>query len=149
MLKKEIANPPFLNKIILQTCLQGLLEDDRESSVSASADWIEAVDRGGLWYVREGAYMLFCAMEGVVREYLHANNVSGMTEGFKATVVSAMTESEEVLFHWCVLSAETEEKDAEVVFGMLVDLWITLRGFSFASLYSKLISGKRRVSSIF
>ena len=77
--------------------------------------------------------MLFCAMEEVVREYLHSNKVHHMTEGFKSTVVKAIMENEEVLFHWCMLTAESEDKDAEVVFGMLVDMWITVRGFSFAS----------------
>ena len=140
----KIANSPFLNKIVLQKCLQGLLQDDGESSASASANWIEAVDRGGLWHVREGTYMLFCAMEEVVREYLHANNVSCMTEEFKATVVSAVTESEDVLLHWCILSAETEEKDAKVVFDMIVDLWITVRGFSFASLWVEVYKREKK-----
>ena len=43
----KIANSPFPNKTVLQKCLQGLLRDDEESSASASADWIDAVDRGG------------------------------------------------------------------------------------------------------
>ena len=30
--------------------------------------------------------------------------------------------SEEVLFHRCMLTAEAEDKDAEVVLGMLVDM---------------------------
>ena len=78
--------------------------------------------------------MLFCAMEEVVRQYLHTNKIGEMTEGFKTTMVSAVTENEVVLFHWCMLTAETEDEDARVVFfGMLVDLWITIRGFSFTS----------------
>ena len=140
----KIANSPFPNKTVLQKCLQGLLQDDGASSASASADWIDAVDRGGLWHVREGTFMLFCAMEEVVREYLHVNNVSGMTEEFKVTVVSAMTESEDVLFHWCMLSAETEEEDAKIVFDMLVDLWIPVRGFSFASLWVEVYKQEKK-----
>ena len=101
----KIANSPFLNKTVLQKCLQGLLQDDGASSASASADWIDAVDRGGLWHVRERTYMLLCGMEEVLREYLHVNNVGGMIEELRVTVVSAMTESEDVLFHWCMISA--------------------------------------------
>ena len=142
----KIANSPFPNKTVLQKCLQGLLQDDGASSASVSTDWIDAVDRGGLWHVREGTYMLFCAMEEVVREYLHVNNVSGMTDEFKVTVVSAMTESEDVLFHWCILSAETEEEDAKIVFDMLIDLWITVRGFSFASLWVELYKQEEKRS---
>ena len=39
-----------------------------------------------------------------MREYLHANKGYHMTEGFKSTVVKAIMENEEVLFHWCMLT---------------------------------------------
>ena len=88
--------------------------------------------------------MLFCAMEEVVREYLHVNNVSGMTEEFKVTVVSPMTESEGILFHRCMLSAETEKEDAKIVFDILVDLGLLSEGFRLLTYGSKYISRKRR-----
>ena len=127
----KIAKKP--NKLHLEKCLKELLQEEGESVATVSADWLEAMDRGGLVHVREGTYMLFCAMEEVVREYLHANKVAHMTEGFKTTVVKAIMESEEVLFHWCMLTAEAEDKDAQVVFGMLIEMWITVRGYSFTS----------------
>ena len=126
---KIAKTPKTPNQLQLEKCLKELLQEEGESAATASANWLEAVDRGGLVHVSEGTYMLFCAMEEVVREYLHANKVHHMTEGFKSTVVKAIMENEEVLFHWCMLTAEAEDKDAEVVFGMLVDMWITVRGF--------------------
>ena len=97
--------------------------EKRKESVQplASAGWVEAVGRGGLWHVREGPYMLFCAMEEVV---LAQQQVWGNDrfEGFKTTVVSAVTENKDILFQWCMLTAETEDEDARVVFGMLVHL---------------------------
>ena len=38
-----------------------------------------------------------------------------------------------VLFQWAMLTAEVEEDDAKAVFKMIVNLWITIRGFGFAS----------------
>ena len=64
---------------------------------------------------------------------ISANKVCHVTEGFKTTVVNAVMENKEVLFHRCTLTAETEDKDAQVVFGMLVEVWITVRGSSFTS----------------
>ena len=67
-----------------------------------------------------------------------------MTEGFKSTVVKAVMGSEEVLFHWCMLTAETEDKDAEVVLGMLVDMWITVRGFAFTSQWLEIYNREKK-----
>ena len=41
--------------------------------------------------------------------------------------------NDDVLFHWCLLSFETDDEDATQLLRMLVDLWITIRGFSFLS----------------
>ena len=49
----------------------GLLEEDEVVPSTASGDWISEVDRGGLWHVREGTYMLLSAMEEEVREHFH------------------------------------------------------------------------------
>ena len=68
---------------------------------------------------------------GGVKQYLHTNKIGEMTDRFKTTMVRAVTENEEVPFYWCMLTAETEDEDARAVFGMVVDLWITIRGFSF------------------
>ena len=51
------------NQLQLEKCLKELLQEEGESAATASANWLEAVDRGSLVHVREGTYMLFCAME--------------------------------------------------------------------------------------
>ena len=55
------------NKAVLFKCLEGLSSEEQEDT--ASADWVDVVDRGGLLHVKEGAYMLFGAMEEEVWEY--------------------------------------------------------------------------------
>ena len=49
------------NKELL-SCIMDLVESDREVQPSSSADWVQAVDRGGLWHVKQGTYMLFYAL---------------------------------------------------------------------------------------
>ena len=72
----------------------------------SSANWVMEVDRGGLWRVQEGTYMLFASMEEEVREHLQVGN---MKEGFKEEVTIAVSANDDVLFHWCILTAEVAE----------------------------------------
>lgn len=57
----------------------------------------------------------------------------------KEKIIKAVKESEEVLFHWCLLTAETAGKDAQMALEMIVNLWITIRGFSFAGPWLELL----------
>ena len=82
---KIARNSKTPNQLQLEQCLKELLQEEGESAMSATANWLEAVDRGGLVHVKEGTHMLFCAMEEVVREYLHTNKVHQMTEGLLHT----------------------------------------------------------------
>ena len=109
--------------------MEGLLSD--EDDESPSADWVDVVDRGGLLRVKEGTYMLFCAMEEEVREHFKLAKADQLAEGNREHVEESVLENDEVLFQWCMLTADVDDTDSAVVLGMLVKLWITVRGFSF------------------
>ena len=93
----KIEKSPLSNKFNLIRCLLGLLEEKGEYAKTASADDLEAVDRGGLRYMREGTYMctymymrtrrLVQWRKKRVNSYVLVH-VSDMTDGFKAPVVS-------------------------------------------------------------
>ena len=68
--KTKIDKSSLSNKPSLEACLCGLLGEG--DVATATVEWIQLVDRGGLLHVREGTYMLFCAMEEVGQEHLHA-----------------------------------------------------------------------------
>ena len=40
---------------------------------------------------------------------------------------------EDVLFNWLMISGDWENEEAEILFKMIIDLWVTIRGFSFAN----------------
>ena len=44
-----------------------------------------------------------------------------------------MLENDEVLFQWCMLIADADNDVGAVVLGMLVKLWVTVRGFLFST----------------
>ena len=99
------------NKLNLMKCLAGLLEEDGESSASASTHWIDAIycgggGGGGLWHMKEGTYMLFSAMEKEIRCHFHASKVQEMTEGCKCAITHSVLANVDVLCHWCLLSQD-------------------------------------------
>lgn len=95
-----------------------------------SEDWISSLDRGGLWHVTDDVFTFFCYMEEVIRHYFRRSNTKGsdLTEVTKSVVTN-----EEVLFQWCLLSLELDHKVGEQLRDMIVKLYITVRGFAFAS----------------
>ena len=141
--KIQCSNLPA--KTELTKCVMGLLKDNEEEAVASSAaDWVNEVDRGGLWKVQEGTYMLFASMEEEVREHFQTGHVRHMKDGFKERVSIAVSTNDEVLFHWCMLTAEIEEVHAQVVLDMLITLWITIRGFSFASAFLEMYKQEKK-----
>ena len=40
---------------------------------------------------------------------------------------------EEVLFHWAIVSANWDEEESTPLLPMIVQLWVTIRGFAYAN----------------
>ena len=85
------------------------------------------MDRGGLWHVNDMAYYLFYAIEEEVRCHLVLDLASKLSEGSKDIITSAVMDSEDVLFQWSLSGADRE------LLQLIVKLYITIRGFSFAN----------------
>ena len=85
----------------------------------ASADWIRAVDRGSLIHINNMTFELFLSMEQSIRRCVKAGQELGDAR-------SQLKEDENVLFYWSILTANRSD---DVDTTILVDLWITVRGF--------------------
>ena len=57
----------------LLVCLMDLCDEVKD--VSSSADWVRAVDRGGLVHVSETTYLLFERMELIIRSFYNTDTV--------------------------------------------------------------------------
>ena len=44
---------------------------------------------------------------------------------------------EDVSFHWALLSGDWEEEEERTLLPMIVDLWVTMRGFSYGSAWNE------------
>ena len=100
------------------------IEDDETST----EEWLNRIDRGGLQHVTHKTYTLMESMETALRQGLHT-----IKTNFKENVTESIMKNEDVMFNWLMISGEWEDEEAEVLFKMVIDLWVTIRGFSFAS----------------
>ena len=114
----------------LLKCINNLIDDSNEKSVTA--DWITLIDRGGLCHVKEGTFLLFNAIEEETREHFRPSKIACITN-CKENINRAIIENEEVQFHWELLTADINKGHADKVLSMIVELWTTMRGYSFTN----------------
>lgn len=124
----EASKHPMRDRLLL--CLMDLCDEDDE--VTSSAEWVHAVDRGGLVRVSETTYMVFERMEMIIRSVFNTETAHELSEGTRKELRTTITTDEDLAFLWCMLTVEVEEAEGAVLLEMLTDLFITVRGFSFS-----------------
>ena len=122
-LLKKIGKSRSKQSNELKKCLREMAEDTDES-VLDSAEWTRALDRGGLIHVNDIIFSVFTEMELAFRR-----NLAVYKENF-CQVIDLMLNDENVLFVWALASASWQEEDSNVLLQMIVEHWVTLRGFS-------------------
>ena len=113
-------------------------EDDQHNDPSdcqnendPSAMWTKTIDRGGLVKITNEAYKILQAIECCLRRYMNVKKIPQMDEEYKRYVMKMVT-NDDVLFHWCTAGFGSDEENEECLYH-IVNKWITIRGFSFAS----------------
>ena len=91
--------------------------------------WTNMVDRGGLWHINDQTYSLFVIMEEELRQH-YTLGKSGNT---KDSAIKAILQSNDLLFEWCIIASEADDDIATQVLQRIVQLYITIRGFAFAT----------------
>lgn len=134
--KKICATPMFKEDLV--NCCQKLVKVRFECEDTATAEvWTDLVDRGGLWHVKESTFQLMCAFEEEIRKHLNTlSSTGGCTPGVKEKFVGTLMSSEDVQFYWCIVTANFEADDPEVhdcILKMIIQLFVTVRGFAYAS----------------
>ena len=111
--------------------LMALVKSRNDEEVASDEEWTRMLDRGGLWYIKETSYSLFCAIEEETRYCLKI-----LSSQCKQEIIRRITSNDDVLFHWTITTADFEINDEEaheVLLEKIVELYITIRGFSYAS----------------
>ena len=114
----------------LNIVLSGMAVAGRESSFSEyTTEWIHQVDCGGLFHVSEQAYFFFRALELKTRITLPDH--LKLMHGSKQSLICDVMEDEDVQTCWTMIAVDINgEEDAQELLQNIVELWLTIRGFS-------------------
>lgn len=105
-----------------------------DSIQAFTKQWLSAVNRGGLFFVTDEVYLLFFEMEMKMRKHLH--ELISEKHINKKAVIEGIASDDDVLFHWCLVSTDIDDEAAsQELLGKIVELWLTIRGFSTAGAY--------------
>lgn len=124
--KLEHGSHPLKEELIL--CLYDMTEDDGQENTSQSEHWINLIDRGGLKHVNSATYMLFVAMELCIRKHIHKSSHQTLDH-----LKEEIPGDEDVQFQWAIISANWDREEAQTLLPLIIQLWVTIRGFSYAS----------------
>ena len=106
-------------------------------SIAGSADydseeWTNFIDRGGLVHIDDTLFSTFLEIELEVRKHLDS---ASETKEVKKVAIDAVKENEKVQYYWSWVSINWEESEETILFDMLVNHWITIRGFSYTGAF--------------
>ena len=73
----------------------------------------------------------FNAIEMCVRRHLTINQTNKMDETFKQKLIDIVL-NDDVLFYWCLVGQIEGDEAADTSLAMIIKMWVTIRGFSFA-----------------
>ena len=86
-------------------------------------------------HIQETTFALFSSMEDEIRDGLE-QLVTEPNTIKKAELIKKIKRNDDVQFYWCIISADFEIDDTEthaILLEMIIELYVTIRGFSFAS----------------
>ena len=109
------------------------LSGDEWDEAKATEEWTNAIDRGGLWHVSDATYTIFYLMEEEIRKHLIAKCAKNYNEGMKKMILDAVLGNEELLFQWSMLSSSLDAEIGTTILCKMVELYVNIRGFAFAS----------------
>eukprot|EP00731_Ephydatia_muelleri_P014924 Em0008g644a len=117
-------------------CMEMLRHDsavDSECETSEDSSlWMDIIDRGGLWHIKDDVFPVFYAMEEEVRRFIR--NPSRKQSALDVKQLSnAILSCEDVLFFWSIATVQLDENEERLLLKKITKLWITVRGFAYTS----------------
>ena len=109
-------------------CLTDMAVRGPDDFATYAMEWMEEVNRGGLFQVSDTSFELFTTMELII-----TNNIPNMAEAKKRVL-----DDSEVDVKWLSLSVDVDDEYRQELLGAVVDLWISSRGNSVTRHYMEL-----------
>ena len=110
---------------------------DESSFYQYTMEWIHSVNRGGLFIVNDSTFRLFKFIELRTQQLLpmHLRKESDTS---KEDIIRKIVDDENVQMEWSGVAIDVrDEKDADDLLYMIVEKWITIRGFSLTSTWTE------------
>ena len=105
---------------------------DDSSYLAYTTEWMRLINRRGLYQVNNMSYLLFREIELEFRKHVRSSNLQMGHLSSRDNVIRAIVENDNILFQWCLLATDLEEAEEQQLLPMIVELYVTTRGFSFA-----------------
>ncbi len=118
-------------------CLSDMsVEGEGGDLLDYTRKWFELVNRGGLFPLNDTTFSFFIAVEKSVRvllpKHILGTNISKDT--FKKAVLEEIARLDDVQFYWTLLAHNIDDLEkSEALLTDVVNLWVTIRGFSIAA----------------
>ena len=97
-------------------------------------EWVNMVNRGGLWQINDDVYGVFLTLEEIIRSVLQKEIADQIDDGTKKKIMDKILGDEDLLFQWCfVVRTAVDIEHSEVLMTTIAELYLTVRGYEFAS----------------
>lgn len=124
-------------------CIDQMYADGPSSSLlEYTREWVDRVNRGGLFDVSDAAYLLFYAIEEAMREKLTSHLTRSVlltpdqSEEGKRIIIDEVVRDCDVQYRWSIISVDIiDDNDSLELLTHIVTLWLTIRGFSMSKLW--------------
>ena len=93
---------------------------------------MNAIDRGGLYRIKDEVLMLFHSIEFEARRYLH---LVEQQQTPPEVVIEEVVDNIDVQYHWTSIASEIDEEPAQLLLNEIVRLWLAIRGNSEAGAF--------------
>ena len=111
--KIECGRHPLKEELIL--CLMSLTKDGQFTEANGTdEEWLNAIDRRGLWHIHENTYSLFYALEVQIQTQLKSLSRIRVTSSRKSTMIKEVVQSDDIQFYWIICKADFNIDDEQV-----------------------------------
>ena len=129
---KRSANPM---KEHLIACLSELHEhvNEEDDDKDESLEWMALIDRGGLTHIGNVTFCVFGNMELVAKQFFSKHPTQLSNCKIKQELHKDISSNDDVQFYWALLSAGWGVPESEALLELIIEHYVTVRGFSFVS----------------
>ena len=111
--------------------------DTAKTFLQYTQEWINKQNRGGLFKVSDGVYLLFRAMEQETNKYLTKENMINLAkEDIQTTLMNNILTNRRVQTYWCSLTQGKINGDTSTkLLNLVIKKWIKIRAKAFIKVY--------------